>query len=588
MLIVADDGGHLFDVDTGVAGAGANGGGVSRPTDTAVGAPRCWEPLLLIVMLDSEGEPSSLLSMDFERQNFSTSIQVAAYRNLTIKPRAPVAEARKVDCEPVQGFKRVKWSTDASFRISAIPKWIAYITRSTSTTWGAVTNRLDVDPVTAVTLWQFGEGRLLSAQSTLPLIPLGTAPGGAETTYLYQALNQFVVTTTYDDGFLSVVGTRVTTTPRTVIADASGWFEAFDNEPTQTGHTIACSLVNSVFGDCADIIGASTVTSNSGSPIAEVFGVSLTAPPTVTPITSIAFMTVPPTPVVLTGPPTPTSTAFSSASAPTSKLTTVRAGPIVGSVVGGFVVLGTVVVALWVLCRRRRRRLLIVEEEISPRAFTPYGLSSSGPLHASTHNQGVYTRENLPLLAAAFRGKGAIGPTHRTPDTDASLMAGDNTVNVSGLTTPQLARILYERVYGPNNIDQVQEDVLPPLYNSDFAHKTKSSMPHSEWLLRVVPPSDCGLQLISKQSTGFDGVMLLRKLEDGITATGASAPWSLEAASHIPVNGIDMREHFAPQPLRAVPSWRQGTIGATQWSSDPDVRFSAHTDSYGEEYSEVH
>ncbi|KAJ7212715.1 hypothetical protein GGX14DRAFT_393603 [Mycena pura] len=46
MLIVADDGGHLFDVDTGVAGVGANGGGVSRPTDTAVGAPRCREPLV--------------------------------------------------------------------------------------------------------------------------------------------------------------------------------------------------------------------------------------------------------------------------------------------------------------------------------------------------------------------------------------------------------------------------------------------------------------------------------------------------------------------------------------------------------------
>ncbi|KAJ7198122.1 hypothetical protein GGX14DRAFT_573678 [Mycena pura] len=53
MLIVADDGGHLFDVDTGVAGAGANGGGVSRPTDTAVGAPRCWEPLVSLPVFTS-------------------------------------------------------------------------------------------------------------------------------------------------------------------------------------------------------------------------------------------------------------------------------------------------------------------------------------------------------------------------------------------------------------------------------------------------------------------------------------------------------------------------------------------------------
>ena len=65
--------------------------------------------------------------------------------------------------------------------------------------------------MTAVTLWQFGKGRLLAGQSTLPLIPLGTAPGGrrgVETTYLYQIVNPVVVTTTNEDGFLSV-GTSV-------------------------------------------------------------------------------------------------------------------------------------------------------------------------------------------------------------------------------------------------------------------------------------------------------------------------------------------------------------------------------------------
>jgi len=156
--------------------------------------------------------------------------------------------------------------------------------------------------------------------------------------------------------------------------------------------------------------------------------------------------------------------------------------------VGGFVVLGTVVVALWVICRRRRRRLLIVEEEISPHAFTPYGPSAPGPLHASTHNQGVDTREKFapqPFLAVPFRGKGAFGQTHPTPDTSSplthgyssrytpsdTLVAGDNTLGVSGLTTSQLARILYEREYGPNNVDQVQEDVLPPSY-SDSARSS--------------------------------------------------------------------------------------------------------------------
>ncbi|KAJ7218524.1 hypothetical protein GGX14DRAFT_595155 [Mycena pura] len=303
--------------------------------------------------------------------------------------------------------------------------------------------REDVDPVTAVTLWQFGEGRLLAGTlGTLPLIPLGTAPGGVATTYLYQAVNPVVVKTTNDDGFLSVVGTLASATygkllaPRTIIASASGWFEPFANEPTQTGHTIACSLVNSGFGDCIDITGASTVTSNSGLPTPVVLQVSSTVPPTVTPTSSIRLpvaLTVPPTPVVLTGTPTPTSSAFSSASAPTSK-PSARTGPIVGGVVGGLGVLGTIV-ALCAFWRRRRCKL--------------------------------------------------------------------------------------------------------------------------------------------------------GKLEDGITTTGASAPWSLDAATHIQVKGIDTKEHFAPQPLRAVPSWGKGSIGATQWSSDPDVWSSTPTDSYGEEYSEV-
>ncbi|KAJ7218525.1 hypothetical protein GGX14DRAFT_437357, partial [Mycena pura] len=144
-----------------------------------------------------------------------------------------------------------------------------------------------VDPVTAVTLWQFGFVRLLGGQlGTLPLIPLGTAPGGVATTYLYQAVNPAVVTTTNDDGFLSVVGTLASATPRTVIASASGWFEAFANEPTQTGHTIACGLVDSTFGECTDYNLGSTFIDGSGLPTPAAFQVSLTVPPTVTPTSS--------------------------------------------------------------------------------------------------------------------------------------------------------------------------------------------------------------------------------------------------------------------------------------------------------------
>jgi len=300
--------------------------------------------------------------------------------------------------------------------------------------------REDVDPVTAVTLWQFGAGRLLGGTlGTLPLIPLGTAAGGVETTYLYQAVNPVVVTATNDEGFFSVVGTLASATPRTVIASASGWFEPFAAEPTQAGRTIACSLVNSVFGDCVDIIGASTATSNSGLPTPLVLQVALTAPPTVTPTSSIALtVTVPQTPTssaALIAPPTPISSAFSiPTSTPKLSMSSATPGPLVAGVVaGGFAVLGAIV-ALCVFWRRRRGRLA--------------------------------------------------------------------------------------------------------------------------------------------------------KVEDGIPMTGASAPWYLDAATHIQVKGIDTREHFAPQPLRAVPSWGKGSIGATQWSSDTDVPLSASTDSYSEEFSE--
>ncbi|KAJ7218535.1 hypothetical protein GGX14DRAFT_560872 [Mycena pura] len=296
----------------------------------------------------------------------------------------------------------------------------------------------EVDPVTAVTLWQFGKLRLLAGQwGTLPLIPLGTAAGGVETTYLYQAVNPVVVTTTNEDGFL-LEGPSASATPRTVIASASGWFEAFtfaNAAPTQPGHTIACNLVNSGFGVCVDIVGASTATSNSGLPTSAVFLVSLTGLTPVTPTSSIA-LTVPPTPVVLTGPPTPTSSAFNSASAPTSKPSSVRTGPIVGGIVGGFGALVTIV-ALFVLCRRRQRKLLMLEDGIAPRAFT----------------------ENFAPqpLAAPFPAKGTVGPTHHTPHTKA--------LSSLALTDPYRPRYTSsDALAAGENHNQVHVDLLPPSY----------------------------------------------------------------------------------------------------------------------------
>ncbi|KAJ7218504.1 hypothetical protein GGX14DRAFT_595103 [Mycena pura] len=185
--------------------------------------------------------------------------------------------------------------------------------------------------------------------------------------------------------------------------------------------------------------------------------------------------------IVFTGPPiTPKSSAFGSASAPTSKAASVRRGPIVGGVVGGLLVLGTVI-ALCVVYRRRQRRLLNIEDGITPRAFTN-GVSAPGPDDASksTQNQGVDTRENpapQPLSAVPLRGKGTLPMHANVPSSAAThrprlrhelisaLAAGENrpAEGISGLAIPELARMLYERVRGHN--DQVHESP-PPSYLS--------------------------------------------------------------------------------------------------------------------------
>ena len=69
----------------------------------------------------------------------------------------------------------------------------------------------DLNPATAVTLWQFGQVK--GAQHTvyfgnpatnLPLIPLGTAPGGVATTYILQEVLPQAATTISDGGHLSM------------------------------------------------------------------------------------------------------------------------------------------------------------------------------------------------------------------------------------------------------------------------------------------------------------------------------------------------------------------------------------------------
>jgi len=294
------------------------------------------------------------------------------------------------------------------------------------------------------------------------------------TTYLEQVVYPAAVTETNEEGLLTTEAILSTTPLLTIVASASGWVEAFSGEP---GETIACRLVNSAFGDCIDINGKSTTTLASGPPRPVVYQV--TVPPT--PTSSVA-VTVPSTPTnsaVLPASPTPTSSASGSASALTLKPSSVRTGPIVGAVVGGFVVLGSVV-ALCVLYRQRQRGMFSIEDGITPRAFTN-DVSAPGPddTSESRHNQGIDMRENLaprPLSVVPLRGKRTLDgnvpsstATHRPllrREPSSALSAGENTSaeGTPGLTISELARMLYELVHGRN--DQVPEDTPPPSYLS--------------------------------------------------------------------------------------------------------------------------
>ncbi|KAJ7218539.1 hypothetical protein GGX14DRAFT_560875 [Mycena pura] len=305
----------------------------------------------------------------------------------------------------------------------------------------AQTGDLSLDPVTAITLWQFGPYLAPLPHEPGLLMPLGTASGGVATTYLFQVVNPAAVTTTNDGGLLStevILSTKRPVPAATIVVSASGWFRSY---PDLTLIDV-CRQVNSAFGDCIEIIGE----------------IALTAAPT-----SSAALTVPPTPtsssVRLTVPPTPTSSASSSASDPTSKPSSVRTGTIVGGVVGGLAVLGTVV-APCVLYRRRRRRLFEnIEDEITPRAFTNGVSAPAVPLR----DKGTLPVDaNVPSSAATHRPRLRHEPSRAPAAGEENTPAG----GISGLTIPELARMLraYERVHRHNV--QVHEDSPPPSYLS--------------------------------------------------------------------------------------------------------------------------
>ncbi|KIK52375.1 hypothetical protein GYMLUDRAFT_265480 [Collybiopsis luxurians FD-317 M1] len=206
----------------------------------------------------------------------------------------------------------------------------------------------------AITLWQFGQGRLLSAVVTLPMQPLGTANDGSETTYLYQALNSATVTKTSNG--IPIAQETFLPTPRTIIASASGW-----HEPAQD---IACSLVDATFGEC--IVGGTI--GNSGTPVAEI--IAVTQPSVVSPVVSPVTVTSLASPSQA-----PTTEASSNSTTPTRL--------IVGATVGGILGLALIPVVGLVFLRRWRRQ----KKNLLPRAYNEHYTSPAPDMQPSTKSE---------------------------------------------------------------------------------------------------------------------------------------------------------------------------------------------------------
>ncbi|KAJ7062566.1 hypothetical protein C8F01DRAFT_101281 [Mycena amicta] len=342
-----------------------------------------------------------------------------------------------------------------------------------------------------VTLWQFGEPRLFGGVVTLPLIPLGTAPGGAATTYRYQAVNPTTVVTV--EGASFVTQTLPVTVTRTIIASASGWLEPF---PDRTGN-IACGFVDSTFGECFDGGPSTTTLHNSGPPTPEVFAVSTSQPTSNANPTSRSFISTTFGGVTL-GTPSSTGATGPSPSQPSKP----SAGPIVGGVIGGVAVLALAVLAL-ILCRRRRR--MARESDLNLEKAQPFTLRSSGfgipigpssqttagqdgvraftlPSHAvavthATSPPGPYPqRPHAPQQSTSSAGISSDLPyahTSSNPDTASSQdpnrpLAGNlkSSLNANGtnMTTPELVRMLYQRVQ-TENADANEAESPPPTYS---------------------------------------------------------------------------------------------------------------------------
>ncbi|KAF7303933.1 hypothetical protein MIND_00623900 [Mycena indigotica] len=269
---------------------------------------------------------------------------------------------------------------------------------------------------TPVTLWQFGQGRLVGGVITLPLEPLGTASGGLATTYLFKVQNPVTTIVTDLDGqFTTLVSASLAS--RTVVASASGWIEGFDGPKV----TYSCALVNSAFGECALLSGGHATVVNSGLPTPEVFTVS-TAPP------------------------------HPSTSKPNVRII------VVVTVTSCLAVLFTTFITIWVLILRRRRA--------KPNAHILEANSRQGDAEQVLgYIPQIFTKERRDHSDAS---SGLRSVSHSSNPS----VSEERAIPAVNLSTPDLARLLYERMQGQSPFSELP----PPAYRTPVERRARNGL----------------------------------------------------------------------------------------------------------------
>ncbi|KAF7331430.1 hypothetical protein MKEN_00021400 [Mycena kentingensis (nom. inval.)] len=341
----------------------------------------------------------------------------------------------------------------------------------------------------SVTLWQFGPFRLLGGEITLPLVPVGTAPAGAATTFLYEVVNNHAVKT-LESGIVQTRPSGATAT-RTIIASASGWLEIFPG--SGDGHSIECSLVNATYGECVDRNRTITTTANSGPARAVALAVSTAMP---LPGSTSASATTTPLPT--------SSSSIPSLPSPSSKPPTAA---IVGGVVGALAIIFVFTVIIFLLRRRRRARQRAehptcteierppAEMRVQPDPFM-HSTPSGAPWGTATRKGGLAAPLARPHTALFSPASSDLpypraGSTITDGDVDSLSAAGSRSnagasgimqtqtyehehvpvpdagvIAAAALPTSELARILYQRSQMAGEREREEMMPPPPVYDS--------------------------------------------------------------------------------------------------------------------------